>query len=94
MEKWEVEQVRGWHDGVLGSEGGHGWRRVEGDLCEGRVGLKPGIVAIIAQVVKSFVRVLDCDFGDGVVSEKGARYSVEEVPAVRVVLVGGKDEEL
>lgn len=93
FEQRDVKQVRGWHHAFLTS-GGRGRQRAEGDLRKGRVGLEPGIVAVVAQVVKGFIGVLDGYFGDGSVGEKGTRYSGEEVRAMRVVLVGRKDEEL
>ena len=41
------------------------YRNVEVDLREGAVGRKPGVVAVVAKVIKGFVGVFHCDFCAG-----------------------------
>lgn len=74
--------------------GGRRRRRGEADLAEGAVAGEARVVAVVAQVVKGFVGVLDRDFAHGGRGEEGAGEGVVEVRAVRVGLVRGEDEEL
>lgn len=90
VEQSDVEQVGGGHDARLGG----GRRGVEGDLGKGVVGAEAAVVAVIAQVVKGFVGVLDRDFGHGAVGEEGPRDRVEQMAAVRVVLMGREYDKL
>ena len=73
-----------------GGGGGGG----EADLGEGAVGCEAGEVAVVAEVVEGFVGVFDGDFGASGGGEEGACYSLVEVCAVGVALVGREDQEL
>lgn len=63
-------------------------RRVERNLSKGIVGTETGVVTVIAQVVKGFVRVLDSDFRNSCVGEEGTRDGIEEMTTVGLVLMG------
>lgn len=86
LEQGNLEQVGGGNDALFA---GHCRRRgVEGDLSPVIVGAEAGVVTVIAQVVKGFVRILDCDFRNCGIGEEGTRDGVEEMTAMGVVLMG------
>lgn len=84
--------MRGRNDAFFG---GHCRRRgVEADLREGIVGAKAGVVAVVAQIVKGFVGVLDCDFRNRGIGKESTCDGIEELPAVGVVLMGWQYDKL
>lgn len=95
VEEGEVEEFACW-DADADALGCEFWVEGcgEGDLGEGTVGGEASVVAVVAEVVESFVGVFDGDFGTVGGGEEVGCHDGVEVGAVGMGLVGGEDEEL